>query len=47
MGKVLTKKMIVSDTVDVDDGNNIDVDDLVKLLKNTRLDKLEPASPKV
>ncbi len=39
--------MIVSDANDVDDGNDVEVDDLVNLLNNTRLDKPKLASTKV
>jgi hypothetical protein len=46
-GEGMNKEMIVSDADEVDDGNDIDVDDLVNLLNKTKLGKPELASTKV
>ena len=47
MGKVPTRKCFFSDANDVEEGNDLDVEDLVKLLNNTMLHKPESAITKV
>ena len=43
----INEDTIISDTDDVDDGNNLDMESTVNLINNTTLDKLDSASTKV